>query len=112
MAESLVPRLDTLRPEIKARWAARLQAEPAALAATTALIHPEMLVFMPDDTLTRLSARLEIRAQARRPPLKSRQLRASHAGCACGLHLLLTYYVAGARSLAGGSLPAPPRFHP
>ena len=99
MAESLVPRLDTLRPEIKARWTALLRAETAAPAATTALIRPEMLVFMLDDTLTRLSASLEVRAQARRPPLKSRQFRASHAGCACGLHLLLTYYVAGARSL-------------
>lgn len=99
MADSLVSRLDTLRPEIKARWTALLRAEPAAPPATTALIRPEMLVFMLDDTLTRLSASLEVRARARRSPLKSRQFRASHAGCECGLHLLLTYYLAGARSL-------------
>lgn len=99
MADSLVSRLDTLRSEIKARWTALLRAEPAAPPATTVLIRPEMLVFMLDDTLARLSASLEVWAQARRSPRKALQFWASHAGCECGLHLMLTYYVAGARSL-------------
>ena len=84
---------------IKARWEALLRVEPAGPVSAASIIKPDMLVFMLDDTLGRLDAKL-------REPLTNERLRrdlapygAMRTGCQCGLHLLLTFYLAGARAL-------------
>ena len=50
---------ETLRPVIKARWAALLRAEMGSEPrVATALVNPAMLVFLLDDTLARLSMKV------------------------------------------------------
>jgi hypothetical protein len=95
----LVHRLDGLRPAIKARWTALLCAEPATPRARAALITPEMLVFMLDDTLARLSVSLGGSKTATKRMRILAPFGAMRSGCHCGLNLLLTYYLAGARAL-------------
>jgi hypothetical protein len=105
MKEDLAARFDALRPAIKARWATMLGTGPAAAPAATGFVTPDMLVFMLDDTLARLTDRLRKSAV---PDGLRRDLgpfEAVGAGCQCGLHLLLTYYKTGGRALDEG-LPA------
>ena len=91
--------LDGLLPAIKARWAELLLTEPAAPPAANALITPAMLVFMLDESLVRLKDRLRAPAGAGRSRRDHAPFSPRRAGCQCGLHILLSYYVAGARAL-------------
>lgn len=88
--------LDALRPVLKQHWIARLRLAPAAPPGT-GLVTPDMLVFMVDGTIDRLVASLG-GTTARRPARPAR-FNSSRAGCHCGLHLLLSYYLAGAHAL-------------
>ena len=100
MEVGLVPRLDALRPAIKTRWTALLRADPVLAApATPALVTREMLAYMLDDTLARLSASLLASAKPDRRPLTLDGLGSKGAGCACGIYLLWSYYLAGAQAL-------------
>ena len=95
-----MPRLDALRPAIKTRWTALLRADQVIAApATPALVTREMLVFMLDDTLARLSASLLASAKPDRRPKTLEGLASKCGGCACGMALLLAYYLAGAQAL-------------
>lgn len=95
-----MPRLDALRPAIKTRWTALLRADPVIAApATPALVTREMLPYMLDDTLARLSASLLASAKPDRRPLTLDGLGSKSAGWACGIYLLLSYYLAGSQAL-------------
>lgn len=95
---------DALRHALKPRWTARLRQAPAAPPGA-GLVTPEMLVLLVDGTIDRLVASLG-GAPARRP-VRPARFNPTRAGCHCGLHLLLTYYVAGAHALRE-ALPAVP----
>jgi hypothetical protein len=99
MPDNLAARLETLQPAIKACWAALLQTEPTPTTTGAPFITSKMLVHQIDATLVRLTDRL------REPLTMDRRRRdlvpfgEMRAGCHCGLHLLLAYYLAGARAL-------------
>ncbi len=95
MEPSPVAVLDALRPVIRTRWAELLSAAPPAPPPAAALVRPEMLVFLIDDTLDRFA----VNADAPRRPRPGAPVRDRRTDCQCGLHLLLSYYLAGARAL-------------
>ena len=99
MPETPSARLVALRPAIKSRWAELLKTKPASPAATTPLVIPAMLVFMLDDTLARLERQLAATVTSDRLRRDLAPYGAMRAGCQCGLHLLLDYYLAGAQTL-------------
>jgi hypothetical protein len=88
-----------VRPRIRTRWEARLRVAPAVPRSVRSLVTPEMLVFMLDDTLARLETRLAGLSADGPPRRPHATFRLTHAGCECGLHLMLTYYETGAEAL-------------
>lgn len=88
-----------LRAKIKARWTELLLEGPAAPPAATPLVTPAMLVFMIDESLARFAVRLSAPEARDRAPRALTRFSPTRAGCHCGLHLLLSYYLAGAQAL-------------
>jgi hypothetical protein len=105
MEEILASHLAALRPAIKTRWAATLRTAPVPSPAAAGLVASAMLVFMLDDTLTRLSVSLQQPAAGDRPRPGLGSLGMMRRGWRCGLHILVSYYAAGARALRA-TLPA------
>jgi hypothetical protein len=99
MTGSLAVSFDALRPKIKARWTELLREGTAAPAAATPLVTPAMLVFLIDESLIRLGTSLRTPAARDRMPQDLAGFGPTRAGCHCGLHLLLSYYLAGAQAL-------------
>ena len=99
MNAGVVRQMESQKPAIKARWAALLRASPRPPPVAAALVTPEMLVFMIEDSLVRLRGRLESSSvhTGMRDDLNA--FTAIRDGSQCGLHLLLSYYLAGARAL-------------
>ena len=95
----LADRFEAVRPAIRAHWAAALQHAPAPPAAPPGLVTPAMLVLMIDDTLALLGKALREERVRKRTACAWPRLAASRPGCRCGLHLLIGYYLAGARAL-------------
>jgi hypothetical protein len=58
-----------------------------------------MLVFMLDDTLARFCASLSTTPLTARKRHDLTPFGGMRTGCQCGVHLLLTYYLSGARAL-------------
>ena len=87
--------LERMRPAIKRRWAKLLRARPVP----SPLAHPDVLVYLMDQTLDQLCSALRTRSfrswLKRNPvviaPLQSR--------CTCHLNPLLTYYCLGEQAL-------------
>ena len=98
MDPGLAARLAEQRPALKARWAELLLAAPLPHHAA-APVTPEMLVFLLDDSLDRLLAQSGSAPSGERPTLDLNSFAPIRAGCQCGLHLLLGYYLAGSRAL-------------
>ncbi len=96
MDPGLVARLDALRPVLKRDWAGRLHQAPAEPPGA-GLVTPEMLVLLVDGTIDRLLSRLGGAPAGHRE--RPGRFNYARTGCHCGLHLLLTYYLAGARAL-------------
>ncbi len=96
MDPGLVARLDALRPVLKRDWAGRLHQAPAEPPGG-GLVTPGMLVLLVDGTIDRLLRRLGGAPAGRR--VRPTRFNSTRTGCHCGLHLLLTYYLAGARAL-------------
>ena len=90
---------DALRPAIKKRWETLLRTAPVGPPATRPLVTSEMLIFMLDDTLARLGAKLGEPAASDRAIRDLLPYGPRRAGCQCGLHLLLTYCLTGAQAL-------------
>ncbi len=107
MTGNLAVTFDALRPKFKARWTELLREGAAAPATATPLVTPGMLVFLIDESLARLGANLRAPAARAHPPPNLPDLTPTRAGCHCGLHLLLSYYLAGAQALRE-TLPAGP----
>lgn len=99
MPDDIASPLEALRPAIKARWDFLLRKAPASPVPAMSIVKPGMLVFMLDDTLARLTERLREPLPADRPRRDLAPYGGMRTGCQCGLHLLLTYYLAGARAL-------------
>jgi hypothetical protein len=94
----MAARLEALRPALKRHWAAELRRLPAGPPGS-GLITPEMLVLMIDSTLGQLTGGRGRPLATDRRLRECARFRTSSAGCFCGLHSLLAYYVAGARAL-------------
>jgi hypothetical protein len=90
---------DALRTKIKTRWTELLREGAAAPAAATPLVTPGMLVFLIDESLARLGAGLRTPADPAAAAPDLADFTPTRAGCHCGLHLLLSYYLAGAQAL-------------
>lgn len=96
--DSLAP-LESLKPTIKARWKTLLREIPSRPRQTTAVVMPEMLVLMIDDTLTRLTGKLRcLPDRASISPVPTHHQKAK-TSCQCGLNLLMNYYLSGVRAL-------------
>lgn len=76
---------------LKAEWERRLRAEPAI----TAMAHPDILVYMMDETLDQLGALLRAKSAERWGAVQHSHLMQLRALCPCGLNPLLTYFVTG-----------------
>jgi len=91
--------LESLKPTIKARWKTLLREIPSRPRQSTAVVMPEMLVLMIDDTLGRLASKLHrLPDRASFPPVTAHHQKAK-ANCQCGLNLLMNYYLSGVRAL-------------
>jgi len=99
MHTGLINRLDDLRPAIRRRWSELLQQQPAHSPATRAIVTPAMLALMVDETLARLYRSLRAAKRPVRRTCNLTRFGSMTSGCQCGLHLLLSYYLAGARAL-------------
>ena len=100
MEDGLVPRFEVLKPVIRTRWAALLRMAPGAdPRESTALVTPEMLVYMLDDTLSRLGESLKDPAGWDRRPRSLARYGSGRAGCQCGLHLILIFFLTGTQAL-------------
>ncbi|SDR75639.1 hypothetical protein [Opitutus sp. GAS368] len=91
--------LRSLGSAIKAGWTAHLKESSPAPPDAAALVNPEMLVFMLDETLARLCATLEKSPEPPRPRITATPFGRTRGSVHCGLQLLLIYYLAGARAL-------------
>jgi len=86
-----IQRLEALRPALKREWEGLLRSEPAP----SPLGNPDVLVYLMNETITRVIAGLRDRplehwthhARALRTPL--------HRHCQCGFNPLLKYYATG-----------------
>lgn len=89
--ESVIQRLEALRPSLKREWEALLRTEPTL----SPLGNPDTLIYLMDETLSDLLKLL--RAQVQRHTHRSpRTLRVPlQRHCACGMNPLLNYYATG-----------------
>lgn len=99
MEDGPLSRLDALRPAIKARWQALLQENPVTPRNAVGLVTPKMLMFMVDETLNRLASEILPTRLINRRPASLAPFGPMRHGCKCGLQLLLTYYLTGAKVL-------------
>ena len=99
MDDATLPRLNALRPALKARWAALLRENSSARRTAVGLVIPEMLVFMLDETLNRLEGEIPASLSTDRRRASLAPFGPMRTRCSCGLRLLLTYYLAGAKAL-------------
>ena len=99
MEISAVAACQANRPAIAVYWTGLLQAAPPAPATTRAVMTPGMLEFLIDETLDHLTGRLQ--QAGRNPPAHHAPLPCGlrFKGCACGLHVLLTFYTTGAQAI-------------
>ncbi|MEO6996320.1 MAG: hypothetical protein ABI273_22135 [Lacunisphaera sp.] len=101
METPLSNRLIELLPAIKSRWEILLKTELDPAPSPGGVVTPDMLVLMLDNTLARLLVRVAAlpASTARALPRKSHHKKQRDNCCRCGLHLLTTYYLAGAQAL-------------
>ena len=99
MAIDPLPRLEALRPVIKARWETLLGETPPSSRQSGAVIRPEMLGPMIDNTLARLMQKMRaLPDRGSFPPMPVKHEKAT-PNCECGLKLLVNYYLSGVRAL-------------
>ncbi len=96
MQGSLVNALRCRSPDIRARWAALLHAEPV----TTPLANPYALVHLIDWTLNEIFKSLTSHAARRR--FRRRIAAATHRRECCGLNPLLAHFAAGEQAMREG----------
>lgn len=96
-------RLEFLRPSIKRDWERRLRTEPPL----SPLGHPDVLVFLMDETLEQLRAGMKDPGLSARSDLGSELAPLSNL-CRCSLNPLVRYYVTGEQAIraAVDSVPA------
>lgn len=99
MQKNLAARLDELHPAIKNRWSELLREAPRTQPEATGVVTPAMLILMVDETLERLQRTVRKSPRPVRSGWAVAHFGEMRAGCRCGLHLLQTYYLSGARAL-------------
>ena len=99
METSVSNRLMALTSAIKARWGSLLRNEMGASRSPSAVITPDMLILMLDETLLRLFKRVEEHAKTGASLRLPKRRQRKKTACRCGLHLLFNYYLAGTRAL-------------
>lgn len=89
--ESVIQRLEALRPSLKCEWEALLRTEPTL----SPLGNPDTLIYLMDETIVDLlkSVRAQVLRHTHRNPRTLRVPLPRH--CACGLNPLLNYYATG-----------------
>jgi hypothetical protein len=93
--QSVISRLEALRPAIKREWDHLLRTEPAL----SPLANPDTLVFLMDETLDQLLQGVRTRPARTTPREAALLLTPLQRRCTCGLNPLLTYYATGELAL-------------
>lgn len=99
MENSLATCCKALHPVIRARWTELLRAAPPPPPATRAVMTPDMLEFLVDETLDQLTGHLPLAGENRPAHHAPLPCGRRFKGCGCGLHLMLTFYTTGAQAL-------------
>ncbi len=93
--QSVIDRLELLRPTIKREWGALLRAEPTL----SPLGHPDTLTYLMDETLSQViksGQHQTLKSWVQRSPVLLAPLQRH---CHCGLNPLLNYYATGELAL-------------
>lgn len=93
--ESVLQRLEGLRPSWKREWEILLRSEPTL----SPLGNPDTLVFLMDETITEVLKVLRARSLKHAAPNPRALLVPLQRHCACGLNPLLNYYATGELAL-------------
>lgn len=95
MDQSVIARLESLRPAIKREWGALLRAEPTL----SPLGHPDTLTYLMDETISQVIKSVHhhsLKSWIQRSPVLLTPLQRH---CHCGLNPLLNYYATGELAL-------------
>jgi hypothetical protein len=93
--ESVIQRLEGLRPALKREWEALLRAEPTL----SPLGNPDTLVYLMDETIGEVAKALRARSLKHAAANARALLVPLQRHCACGLNPLLNYYATGELAL-------------
>jgi hypothetical protein len=99
--ESVLQRLEGLRPSWKREWEALLRSEPTL----SPLGNPDTLVYLMDETITEVLKVLRARSLKQAATNSRALLVPLQRHCACGLNPLLNYYATGELALHAVAAP-------